>query len=135
MIALITQKLNEKWSPEKITGWLRKESELSVSHECIYLYIWEDKKAGGELYLHLRRHGKKYHKRSHGKTNRGQIKNRVSIEERVTQFTVSTQVAGKTAQAVTAATIELLRPYSQRFIPSRLTMEKSSLITSKSQTL
>ncbi|WP_350608800.1 IS30 family transposase, partial [Pseudoalteromonas sp. MER144-MNA-CIBAN-0113] len=41
-----------------------------------------DKKAGGELYLHLRRHGKKYHKRSHGKTNRGQIKNRVSIEER-----------------------------------------------------
>ena len=144
MMALITQKLNEKWSPEQITGWLRKESERSVSHECIYLYIWEDKKAGGELYLHLRRHGKKYHKRSHGKTNRGQIKNRVSIEERpqivdekgrigdweidtvigkghrgalvtiverVTQFTVSTQVAGKTAEAVTAATIELLRPY------------------------
>ena len=86
----------------------------------------------------------KYHKRSHGKTNRGQIKNRVSTEERprivdeegrigdweiytvigkghrgalvtvverVTQFTVSVQVAGKTAEGVTAAAIELLRPY------------------------
>ncbi|MCR2493336.1 IS30 family transposase, partial [Salmonella enterica] len=43
-----------------------------------------------------------------GKGHRGAL---VTIVERVTQFTVSTQVAGKTAQAVTAATIELLRPY------------------------
>ncbi|WP_348772157.1 IS30 family transposase [Pseudoalteromonas sp. MMG010] len=43
-----------------------------------------------------------------GKVHRGAL---VTIIERVTQFTVSTQVAGKTAEAVTAVTIELLRSY------------------------
>ena len=33
-------------------------------------------------YRHLRRNGKRYNKRSNGKTSRGQIKNRVSIDER-----------------------------------------------------
>lgn len=36
----------------------------------------------------------------------------VTIVERATQFTVSAPVSGKTAEAVTAATIELLRPYA-----------------------
>ena len=39
------------------------------------------KRAGGDLYTHLRRQGKKYDKRN-GKSTRGQIKNRVSIDER-----------------------------------------------------
>jgi IS30 family transposase len=29
MMTLITQKLNEKWSPEQIMGWLRKENKKS----------------------------------------------------------------------------------------------------------
>lgn len=82
MILKVEQKLTEKWSPEQISGWLREEQGENLSHERIYQYVWEDKRAGGQLYTHLRRHVKKYHKRSNGKTSRGQIRNRVGIEER-----------------------------------------------------
>lgn len=56
--------------------------ESLLSYEAIYLYIWSEKRAGGDLYAHLRRQGKKYDKRCNGKPTRGQIKNRVSIDER-----------------------------------------------------
>ena len=83
MIALIDAKLPQCWSPEQISGWLEREHEQHLSHESIYLRVWADKKAGGQLYQHLRRRGKKYQWRgSNGKTSRGQIKNRVSISER-----------------------------------------------------
>ena len=82
LINLIELKLREKWSPEQVSGWLLVEYDIQISHERIYLHIWEDKQAGGDLYSYLRRHGKRYQKRSNGKTNRGQIKNRTPIDER-----------------------------------------------------
>jgi IS30 family transposase len=84
LIAIIEEKLKtEQWSPEQIAGWLKREHpHLAVSHERIYQYLWQHKKEGGSLYLHLRRYGKKYQKRSQGKTNRGRIIGRVDISER-----------------------------------------------------
>lgn len=82
VIALVECQLAKKWSPEQIAGWLEKEHGIALSHERIYQHIWLDKAQGGELYKHLRRHGRAYHKRCNGKTRRGQIKNRVSIDER-----------------------------------------------------
>ena len=82
VIELVEGKLALKWSPEQISGWLEKERVITVSHERIYQHIWQDKAQGGELYQQLRRHGRRYNKRSNGKTSRGQIKNRVSIDER-----------------------------------------------------
>ena len=82
MIAVIESKLRIEWSPEQISGWLLNDKELLISHESIYLHIWADKQAGGDLYTHLRQQGKKYNKRRHGKSTRGQIKNRVSIDDR-----------------------------------------------------
>lgn len=79
---LIKKKLGIKWSPEQISDWFRVEMNILISHELIYQHIWLDKKHGGRLYLNLRRSGKKYQKRSNGKTRRGQIKNRTSIDER-----------------------------------------------------
>ncbi len=55
---------------------------ISISHETIYLHIWENKRSGGKIYTHLRRQGKKYDKRRHGKSSRGHIKNRICIEDR-----------------------------------------------------
>jgi IS30 family transposase len=63
MIARVEHKLAEKWSPEQISGWLLKEHHEKLSHESIYQHIWENKRAGGELYTHLRRQGRKYQKR------------------------------------------------------------------------
>ena len=47
----------------------------------LYRFILEDKTANGALYTHLRHSGKKCKKR-YGARDRGQIKNRVSIDER-----------------------------------------------------
>lgn len=73
--------LNEKWSPEQISGWLESELSIYVSHEWIYQYILRDKKCGGELYKSLRCQRKR--KKRYGSISRqGQIPERVSIEER-----------------------------------------------------
>jgi transposase, IS30 family len=73
--------LRAKWSPEQIAGRLKLERLPTVSHECIYLYIYADKGRGGTLHKHLRSQ-KKLRKRYGGRARRGQIPNRVSIEKR-----------------------------------------------------
>lgn len=146
VIAQVEEKLREWWSPEQVSGWLFDEQAMRLSHERIYQHIWQDKQKGGDLYTHLRRQGKKYQKRCNGKSGRGQIRNRVGIEERptivdeksrigdweidtmigkghsgamvtiverATQFTLVANVADKSAEAVTAATIALLIPYKE----------------------
>ncbi len=82
MIAIIESKLRIEWSPEQVSGWLLDEREELISHESIYLHVWSNQQTGGDLYMYLRRQGKKYDKRRNGKSTRGQIKNRVSIDER-----------------------------------------------------
>ena len=82
MITVVESKLRVEWSPEQVSGWLLYDQGLLLSHESIYLHIWKNKQAGGDLYTHLRQQGKKYNKRRNGKSTRGQIKNRVSIDDR-----------------------------------------------------
>lgn len=73
--------LRNEWSPEQISGWLKKASCQSVSPEWIYQYILSDKKSGGDLHAYLRCQ-KKRKKRYGSRDKRGQLKNRVSIDER-----------------------------------------------------
>src|SRR6185436_9235545 len=73
--------LRRQWSPEQISGRLKLERQQSVSPERIYLYVYADKRRGGSLYRHLRSQ-KKQRKRYGGYIRRGQIPNRVSIDER-----------------------------------------------------
>jgi IS30 family transposase len=73
--------LRQDWSPEQITGRLKLEQQPTVSHECIYLYIYADKRRGGTLHRHLRSQ-KKQRKRYSGYIRRGQIPNRISIDKR-----------------------------------------------------
>jgi IS30 family transposase len=85
MNAVLIEKINamliQDWSPETCSGVLAKEGVL-ISPERIYQHIWQDKKAKGMLYIHLR-HGRHIRKRKRGaKDNRGQIKNKVSIHDR-----------------------------------------------------
>lgn len=82
VISLIEKKLALKWSPEQISGWLKLDRGVAPSHERIYQHVWQDKRQGGHLHTHLRRKGRRYLKRYNGKTSRGQIRNRVSIDER-----------------------------------------------------
>jgi IS30 family transposase len=78
---VVEEKLRQDWSPEQISGWLKKNQEVRISHEWIYQYILTDQKAAGDLCTHLRQHGKR--RKRYGKYDRrGKLPNRVSIEER-----------------------------------------------------
>jgi len=82
MVVLIEERLRLQWSPEQISGRLRRDSKSGVSHETIYKHIRKDRARGGELYRELRHRGKKYNRRGYGKAGRGCIPGRVDISER-----------------------------------------------------
>lgn len=79
--ALVEKLLRQDWSPEQISGRLKKEQTVYISHEWIYQHVLADKRAGGELYKHLRCQ-KKRRKRYGTYDRRGQLPNCRSIEER-----------------------------------------------------
>jgi len=73
--------LREDWSPEQISLWFDVEKGISISHEWIYQYILQDKKQDGTLHRHLR--CQKQRRKRYGSYNRrGQLIDRVSIDER-----------------------------------------------------
>ncbi|HJO56159.1 MAG TPA: IS30 family transposase, partial [Candidatus Scalindua sp.] len=80
-VRLIIEKIKEKWSPEQISGWL-KRIQIYISHERIYQFLLENKRKGGKLYKHLRRSNRKRKKRYGSPDRRGQIPDRVSIDKR-----------------------------------------------------
>jgi IS30 family transposase len=69
------------WSPEQISGYLQKEGKLQISPAWIYQHIYQDKRDGGVLWKHLRCQ-KKRKKRYGSYEKRGQIPQRVWIDER-----------------------------------------------------
>jgi IS30 family transposase len=79
---VVERYLRQDWSPEQVSGSLRKEGLLSISHETIYLHVWSDKRAGGDLYLHLRQAAKKRRKRYGAYDSRGRLPGKRHISER-----------------------------------------------------
>ena len=65
--------LKEDWSPEQISGWLRRFDILSISHETIYRHVWRDLQAGGTLHRHLRGARKQCRKRYGRYDSRGRL--------------------------------------------------------------
>lgn len=72
----------EDWSPEQIAGRLRREGVLTMSHETIYRRIWQDKRAGGVLHLHLRGARKLKRKRYGAYDSRGRLAGKRPITAR-----------------------------------------------------
>ena len=82
VIERIEADLRQQWSPEQIAGRLAATDGLGLSPQRIYQHIQSDRQAGGTLYRHLR-HSQKKRKKRYGKADaRGQIKDRVSIDQR-----------------------------------------------------
>lgn len=79
---LVEELLVERWSPEQISGRLRRERRLRISHETIYKYVWADKHAGGSLHSFLRQRTKKRRKRYASKERRGCLPGKRHISER-----------------------------------------------------
>ncbi len=77
----IENRIRKDHSPEQISGSLRADKEIQISHETIYQYVYRDKKKGGKLYKHLRCQ-KTYRKRTGSYDRRGKIRNRTCIDKR-----------------------------------------------------
>jgi IS30 family transposase len=80
--AYVKGKLEMDFSPEQIAREAKQLGVECVCAERIYQYVWTDKKQGGRLYRLLRIRGKKYAKWGNLKGKRGQIKDRVDIDQR-----------------------------------------------------
>ncbi|WP_025565446.1 IS30 family transposase [Psychromonas sp. SP041] len=70
------------FTPEQIVGRLALEGKITLHHESVYRYIYQDKASGGTLYKKLTRACKKYKKRYGSYDKYGQLVNPVSIDER-----------------------------------------------------
>ncbi len=111
--------IKQDWRPEQISGHLFKEQGILISHESIYLHIYQDKYQGGGLHKHLRcqkKRRKRYGKQDH----RGRILNRISIDEcpaivnnksRIGDWESDT-IIGKGHQRVVATLVERKTQYT-----------------------
>lgn len=68
--------LGIEWSPEQIAH------KVGVSHESVYLHVYSDKAAGGNLHKSLRSQKPRRKRHLCGRDRRGQIPNRRPISER-----------------------------------------------------
>jgi IS30 family transposase len=81
-LATVEGLLRMKWSPEQISGRLRREGGLRISHETIYRHVWRDKWDGGDLYSCLRQATKLRRKRHNSYDRRGRLSGKRHISER-----------------------------------------------------
>lgn len=92
MWAYITDKIEQKLSPEQIVGESKRNNVECISHQWIYHLIWEDKKRRGKLSKSLRNKGKPYKRKGVGRyskekpSNRRDISLRPSIVEKRERF-------------------------------------------------
>ena len=90
LAGLVAAKLEQDWSPQQISGWLRLEfpedETMRVSHETIYLTLFVQARGAlkRELVAHLRRTRSIRRPRAakRGHSGQGQIVDAVSIRER-----------------------------------------------------
>jgi IS30 family transposase len=78
----VARLLRDDWSPEEIAGRTRLEKSLKISHEWIYQFVYADKADGGDLHTHLRCRKQRRKRYGSGRQRRGQLADRVGIEER-----------------------------------------------------
>ncbi len=133
IVELVFQKIRlEQWSPEQISGWLKKEHGLCISHETIYQYVLQDKAQGGNLYLHLRRKGKKYQKRGSKYLSRGIITDRIDIDQRpkivdqkirVGDWELDT-IIGKSHKGALVSAVERVSKLTKLMLIDRKTMDE-----------
>ncbi|MEN6429637.1 MAG: IS30 family transposase [Coriobacteriales bacterium] len=79
---LVEHLIGLDWSPEQVSGWLGLHGLMSISHETIYVRVWADKDAGGELWRHLRQATKRRRKRYGSHDSRGRPAGKRHISER-----------------------------------------------------
>lgn len=134
----IRRYLKFDYSPEQISGRLKLENIVSLSHEAIYQYIYKNKAQGGRLYLNLPFKMKKYQNRSGSYSVRGLITDRVSIskrpkivdkKQRIGDFEVDT-IIGKYHKGSIVSIVDRKSKFTMlKKLPSKEAIQVSNAIT------
>ena len=93
-------RLAEGWSPEQIAGRFRKEGIPMAGREWICQCVRADRKAGGRLFLFLRRRGRKPDRKGGRHSGRGRIPDRADISERPEIVEAKERVGGREADTI-----------------------------------
>lgn len=79
----VEQLLRLDYSPEQISGFLRRHHEFRISYESIYRHLLNDKRHGGQLFKLLRCKGKKQRRKRYGAyDSRGRLAGKRPLSER-----------------------------------------------------
>ncbi len=92
--------LAEGWSPEQVAGRLRLEGGWTVGRQWTSEHVRADRKAGGGLFLLLRRRGRKPNWRGGRHSGRGHIPGRVDISERPDEVERKERVGDREADTI-----------------------------------
>ncbi len=80
--AYVQRQLQNYWSPEQISGRVRKEWGIDISPVTIYSWVYRNQDEGGAFYRYLRQSHRRRRKRRGSPDRRGQIPGRRLIDER-----------------------------------------------------
>jgi IS30 family transposase len=98
---VVEEKLREDWSPEQVSGWMKKRQGIQISHGWIYQHILADKQAGGDLHTHLPKAYSALLEKAP----------KTLWKERKSRFTLMQPVDQRLADLVSQAMISLLSPF------------------------
>ncbi|MCY3994554.1 MAG: hypothetical protein OXF07_00275, partial [Rhodobacter sp.] len=68
---MVEERLAEGWSPERVSGRLRLEGHPMAGRQWIQRHVRADRRAGGRLWRHPRRRGKRPNRKGGAHAGRG----------------------------------------------------------------
>jgi transposase, IS30 family len=118
-----------QWSPEQIA------SQLPISHETVYQYVYADKAQGGTLWKNLRCQKQKRKRYASGRDRRGQIPNRRPLSERPLHIEARRQVGHWECDTVIGAShkgavVTLVERKSGYAVMAKVEKKTSELVSS-----
>jgi IS30 family transposase len=88
----VIEKLRNKWSPDAISGRLKMESDVNISTETVYQYIYSDVGKTLGLYNYLATRSKMRNRRHARKARKVIIPERISIHDRPEEANQRTEI-------------------------------------------
>jgi IS30 family transposase len=81
-VAAVHELMGRKWSPEQISGRLRKRPGMRIGTSTIYRWLAQDKARGGQSWLQTRQLSRRYRKGYRVKDLRGRVSGKRPLSER-----------------------------------------------------
>ena len=122
---MVEERLVRGWSPEQVSGRLRLEGHQVAGRQWIQRDVRADRRAGGGLWRHLRRRGKRPNRKGGAHAGRGHIPGRADIPERPAVVEGRARVGDREADTIvgaghSGAVVSLVDRATKYALPPRL---------------